>query len=675
MAMLLNGRRTSSYREIRDIPIDAISRLEVLPEEAALAYGYRADQRVVNLVLKPDFRSTAGQLRGTVAGDRGYSGGAADATGLTIDDDARTSINVRAESGSGSGVGIPTERLSPKEGVGADPVAGALSGTRREARAGFTLHRRIDAVGATGNLEVGHSDGRARGDFEQAPAQRSIRKTTQDEVHAGVVLDANAGRWYWSVVANADASRDRIDNDASGRRGGDRARSRLRSGDVDATANGPLFPVAAGEATVAIGAGAKTLRLDSDRHRGGVSSGRSLGRDSGDVSVSFDLPVSRRGSGFASLGNLAFNGNAQVQRLSDFGTLKAIGAGLYWSPVPRLDLIASWTREQAAPTLQQLGEPALETSGVRLLDFTSGQSLTATVVSGGNPHLQADRRNVVKFGANWKPLQDSDFRLRADYVRARLSNPISDLTASAPVFEAAFPERFVRDAGGALIAADFRPVNFASARRDLLRLGFDVSVRLGAEAEEDAPAEDAMPAPMQIANGPQPVRTLFSPSDGGRVWFSLTDTIALTDRATVRDGLTLDYLRGDAVGHSGGRPRHDLEARMGYYDNGRGAVLSTHWRSATRVATAGSGELRFSPYTTLDLRLFANLDQRIGLISKYPWLEGVSIHLEATNLLDARPRVRDRSGLAPLAFPPDSQESAGRAIGIVLRKGGGGIGG
>ena len=43
---------------MRDIPTEAIERVEILPEEVALKYGYRADQRVVNIVLRERFRST-----------------------------------------------------------------------------------------------------------------------------------------------------------------------------------------------------------------------------------------------------------------------------------------------------------------------------------------------------------------------------------------------------------------------------------------------------------------------------------------------------------------------------------------------------------------------------------------------------------------------------------------
>lgn len=63
--LLVNGRRISGFREIQGIPPEAIERMEILPEEVALEYGYRADQRVVNFVLKSDFRSTTAELRGS----------------------------------------------------------------------------------------------------------------------------------------------------------------------------------------------------------------------------------------------------------------------------------------------------------------------------------------------------------------------------------------------------------------------------------------------------------------------------------------------------------------------------------------------------------------------------------------------------------------------------------
>jgi hypothetical protein len=55
--ILLNGQRISGFGEIRELPPEAIERVDILPEEAALNYGYRPDQRVINIVLKENFRA------------------------------------------------------------------------------------------------------------------------------------------------------------------------------------------------------------------------------------------------------------------------------------------------------------------------------------------------------------------------------------------------------------------------------------------------------------------------------------------------------------------------------------------------------------------------------------------------------------------------------------------
>ncbi len=60
--VLLNGRRTSGFQEIRNIPFEAIERTDILPETVALTYGYSADQRVVNIVLKAAFRQATAEL-------------------------------------------------------------------------------------------------------------------------------------------------------------------------------------------------------------------------------------------------------------------------------------------------------------------------------------------------------------------------------------------------------------------------------------------------------------------------------------------------------------------------------------------------------------------------------------------------------------------------------------
>ena len=93
--VLLNGQRIGGFGEIRDLPPEAIERVDILPEEVALSYGYRADQRVVNIVLKENFRSITvqGALGFATAG--GQSTYDANGTILRISRESRWNIDAR----------------------------------------------------------------------------------------------------------------------------------------------------------------------------------------------------------------------------------------------------------------------------------------------------------------------------------------------------------------------------------------------------------------------------------------------------------------------------------------------------------------------------------------------------------------------------------------------------
>jgi hypothetical protein len=423
------------------------------------------------------------------------------------------------------------------------------------------------------------------------------------------------------------------------------------------------------------------------------------------------------------------NGNAEVDQLSDFGTLTTIGAGANWSPVDRLNFITSWTREEGPPTINQLGDPVLDTPGTRIFDFTTGQTVLVDAITGGNPNLEADRRNVVKLGANWQPFEKADLRLRGEYVHQTIARPISNLTVS-PTIEQAFPERFVRDTSGdcspdgsdgpicPLVSVNLTPVNFESSRRDTLRIGFDFSKPLkshqpsqavmqqmraqfigrgsartpgGTAAQPNAPASAAPQGTASPEGGAPPSAATsgesrtggfggfggrggrgggrFGGGSRGRLTFSLTDTVTFVDKVKIGPGLPeIDYLHGDAAGQSGGTPRHTVQAQAGYFNNGLGARLTGNLRSGTTVDTLTGDNLHFSPLATLDLRLFANPGDIPEVAVKHPWLRGTQVQLQVNNLFNSRPRVHDASGAVPQSFQPDLLDPLGRTIMISFRK-------
>ena len=695
---LLNGQRISSFRELRDIPTEAIQRVEILPEEVALKYGYRADQRVVNIVLRQRFRSTVADLRGNATTEGGFLGAGGDVTRLTIQRNGRTTLNAHAE---GNGMLTEAERdiVLDEDATVDDREFRSLVGSRRQLRGSATINRLVlDTVSGTLNTELEHVSGHSLIGVHETLTEPLDRDTTGDSGHAGGALIWDKAGWHLNVTGNADLARNAtksdIDDPALPR---DRAESTAASGDLTATANGNLFKLPAGDASTTVRVGTSTFHLDSEDRRDGVESSNSLSRTIGNGALNLDLPVSRRNRDFSALGNLTLNANAEIEQLSDFGTLTTLGAGANWSPFDRMNLIGSWTREEGAPTINQLGDPVIETPDSRIFDFTTGETVLVTATTGGNPDLLADKRKVFKIGGNWQPLKDTDLSLRADYVHTTTDRPISSITAS-PEIEAAFPDRFVRDSSGQLISVDLRPVNFDRGRRDTLQLGLSFSKPLKSRrpsqsvidqmrAQFGGPrrgGQDGGPAP-----GPPPEGSArpeggggfragrgfgggggpFGGGNRGRLQFSLTDTITLVDKVMIAPGvLELDYLRGDAIGQTGGRPRHEVEAQGGWSNNGLAARLSADWRSGTNVDSLFGEDLRFSPLATFDLRLFANLGEQPGLVLKNPWLRGSSVRLEVNNLLDAKPKVRDTSGNVPNNYQPDLLDPLGRTIMISFRK-------
>jgi hypothetical protein len=717
--LLLNGQRISSFREMRDIPTEAIQRVEILPEEVALKYGYRADQKVVNIVLRQRFRSTVAQLGGTVATEGGYGAATGDLTRLMIQRNGRTQLNLHA---TGNTMLTENERDIRLGGTGneADALrARSLIGTKRDVRGSAIFNRQVlGNVSATVNAELEHNEGRSLIGLGDILLEPLARNTKSDSAHLGTTLNWDKAQWRWNVTGNADWERDvtgtERDRLAFSR---DRAIETTTSGDLTATTNGNLFKVPAGNASTTLRVGASAVHLDSDRRAMGVTSANSLGRTTGTVSVSLDLPISRRGRDFSALGNLTLNGNAEVDQLSDFGTLTKLGAGANWSPVDRLNFVTSWTREEGPPTINQLGDPLLSTPQTRIFDFVTGQTVFATVTTGGNPNLQHDRRTVWKLGGYWQPFEKTDLRLRADYVHQRMANAIANL-AVTPELEAAFPNRFVRCQAptdtdppctpGRLISADLRPVNFDRSQTDTLRIGFDFSKPLKSKRPSPAVLEQLRrqfgfgsrggqagqqggpPAGPPPEGGGPPAGGgadgggvgnrgfggrggggggFFGGPNRGRLQFSLTDTITFVDKVTIRPGgPVLDYLHGDAAGQTGGTPRHQVQAQAGWSNNGWGVRAGANWRSATDVTTATGDDLHFSSYGTFDLRLFANLGEQPELTLEHPWLRGSSLRVEVTNIFNARPRVHDAFGNVPLNYQPDLLNPLGRTVMISFRK-------
>ncbi|MFN7129771.1 MAG: TonB-dependent receptor plug domain-containing protein, partial [Brevundimonas sp.] len=535
---LVNGRRISGFREIRGIPPEAIERFDVLPEETALSYGYSANQRVVNIVLKADFRSLTASVNVSRSDQGGRTTTASENNLLKIAGADRWSLDINGDS---SNALYETERNIDRSASNTVDSAGD-NGERNAYRtllpraaeasvAGTYKHDLNDKVGMTlsGSLEDSSSrsylglpgftlnlpennpwsaGGDATSLYRYVDLPDALtRQTNTRAAELGTVFDGYLGDWRWTATGEYS----RTETDTTTGRGvsetalqdaimagdttvnpygdlssavttvaRDTANSISQSAEAELVLNGTAWELPAGGVTTTFKVGAEHQSLDSESVRSGVSTDRSQSRDLGSLQANFDLPISSVDRGvLPKIGDLSANMNLAYQELSDFGGVSTVGAGLNWSPVERLSLSANYSNEGKAPTIQQLNDPTISTPNTAVFDYSTGQTVEVTQVTGGDPNLKAEDRRILKLGVNWQPFSATDFRLNLAYTRTEAEDEISSFPAITPDLEAALPDRFVRDADGNLVSIDARALNFSSRKQQDVQWGFNFSKPFG----------------------------------------------------------------------------------------------------------------------------------------------------------------------------------------------------
>lgn len=829
--VLLNGRRISGFAEIRDIPTEAIMRVDILPEEAALAYGYAADQRVVNFVLRRRFRAITVDAGGGGPTAGGQTNASGELNRIQILGDNRINLVLKAQASSAITAderdvdnlvsGQPYDLIGnitgATRGGEIDPALSAIAG-RPVTVAGLPVSAvngqpltlaglastagvvNVSDVGryrtlvpetrtVTGNAVLARTlpndfRGTLTANFSASRSESlrglpgasltvadanpfspfaadttlnryvtafgPLQQTTDSwSGQIGGSLNKDLSKWRLSLTGAYDHADSFTTSDVGmdigalqsavnagtvspyapwapgliSARAGNKASSISDGFNIQGVAAGPAFDVPAGPVRTTIKVGEAASWLSSDTLRLGVERDADLSRNTVSAQGSVDIPLtSRKNDVLPVLGDLSLNANAAVNELSDFGTLTTVGFGANWKPITGLSFILSHTRDEGAPTMSQLGGPQVTTEAARVFDYVTGKTVEVLRIDGGNAALTGDERNVTKLGVTWKPISSQDLTVSANYVYSKIDNPISTFPAVTAEIQAAFPERFTRNAAGDLIQIDYRPVNFAQTKQESLRWGINYSRPWGPQppprqfgqrpqAQGGQTQGTAAATPGERPEGPAPDTTAPSAPPGGepqpgvqaqtgagfgdaprfgpggppgggrgfgpggmagRMQFAIYHTVHFQDEILVRDGgPVFDLLNGSAAGSGGGQPRHEVQAQAGLSRNGLGARLSASWQSATTVDAPPSspvGDLHFGDIATVDLRLFANLGANRALVAKQPFLRGSRVTLAVTNIFDARQKVRDATGATPAGYRADELNPTGRVVSLSFRK-------
>lgn len=671
--ILINGRRIGGFGEVRNLPPEAIAKVEIFPEEVALQYGYSADERVVNMVLKPNFRQVAVEAEGGVPTQGGRFQSEVEGSFLAIGENGRVNVNAGWEQS--------TMLTENERGLG--PATRSLLPESDTYLIDATIQRSLNKVtDASINLRLDQTDSlsflgpiAAGGDVPLERDSRSRNLTTTASVNGML------GDWRWSLSGNyGDADQRTFTDRVTGAR--DRFDSSQQSFGGSANLSGTVTEGWAGPIRLSMTGSYSGLRFDSQSERSDLITTTDLGRDTPSVFGSLTLPLLDPEYEVGNIGRMSLTLSGQVANPSDFEALKSWGASLNWGVTDNLSLIASFNNDEAAPGIQQLGAAPLVTPGVTYYDFATGQTVEITTTTGGNPFLLAEQRRDLKLGLNWEVPMVEGLRLSVNYNRNKSNDTANSLPLLTPEIEAAFPGRVTRDANGVLIALDQRPVNFDQVENSQIRWGLNFGKSFGQPDQAGRPGggPGAGAAGPRGAGGPRmggrggrggggPGAMFGGGPQGGRWSVSLYHTYKLTDTILIRPGVPeLDLLDGSATGSGGGSNRHLLELDGGLFYKGLGFRLSGKYDSGSTVTGGTAGDLNFGDLATFNLRFFADLNQVPKLTEKLPFLKGSRLRLSIDNLFDAQRKITDANGVVPLNYQPGYIDPLGRYIELEWRK-------
>ncbi|NVE94572.1 TonB-dependent receptor [Altererythrobacter lutimaris] len=628
-AILVNGLRISSFRELRSYPPEAIAKVEVMPEEVAQRFGFPPDRRVVNIILKENYNSREVELEWEGPSDGGYAAREVEFTYLKFDQGNRLNFNaeindrtllteaerdVDQTDGSESTVVGDPDPARFRSLVGDQTQAEAtLNWTTSDPDNGSLLtlngtYERSESRSLSGLNSVLLTDGIGNTQFRTFGADTPLeRRTDSDNFSVGLTHSRRLGGWQMTATSNGTATDTTtlIDQPFDTQTLEDaallgtlaldgvlpesleldveRATNRTLRSDNQITLNGNPILLPAGEVSVTLDAGFDWLQIKSSDTR--TLQETKLDRSRFEAGANVAIPIADRGGAWGAIGGLTLNFSGGIEELSDFGTLTDASAGFTWVPASGLTLTGTYILTQVAPSLTQLGSPVIETLNVPVFDLINGETVLVTLTSGGNANLRDEQQRDWKFGANWElPFWDNT-RLNVEYVRNTSEDVTSGFPALTQAIEDAFPDRVTRDGNGQLVALDQRFVTYEETRSERLVFGLTTRGSFGAAAPRGGPPPGAGGPPGRPtgAGGPPPGASGQGPSAEQRERF-----MAMRARICADDGLEVLTRFAEAVARG-----EDLSAEFPDFDAERASQMVERFlREDDTVDTERLGQFR-----------------------------------------------------------------------------------
>lgn len=522
--LLVNGRRVADFSEIRAIPVRAIRRVEVYPEDVALRYGFPADQKVVNLILFGKF---------SITGITGGIGQSADAERETydvvldstkIDTNGRSVYSFDAQKASG----VSEEDLGLSLSPGGIPSIRSILPETETYRFSGAIGRTVGRLGEQGYATLGVD---AQSETSQSILSRAstgaqlARDYEATKAKASVTLEGIVKDRRWNTIVSAYSEDEATRTDRADGRARDRTNQQLKGASFDGTLAGPVPGLPAGTGAFNVRTQASTEKLESDYQRGLQAGAEDIDRTKLELSGSFTIPLASRKTAGNPLGDVSLTLNGALASSSDFGGSGGWGTGLNWSPNTELQITTRYSTSEKLPTLEQLGGPQTNIPSASVYDARTGQSVRLDETRGGNGTLLPEQQRDFILGATFAPLQIEGLNLSLTYARNKTEDYIGSIGVNTRAAETAFSSRYQRTSAGTLIGQDTRALNLGDRETETLSFGLSYSRNFGQapqflrdivakvqKAQEENPDATTLPGGLPPGITPPPG---FKPPPGG----------------------------------------------------------------------------------------------------------------------------------------------------------------
>jgi len=672
--ILLNGEQIADRIEIEGLPPEAILRIDLFPEEAALRFGRPGNQRVINIIIRSNFQAITANSFYNIATDGGVSEVGVEANVARTLPNYRWNVTGKA---SHSDSLVEAER-NIQSGFGQFRT---IQPAKEEFELGGSYSRAFEGAEATVTARFTRTYDRERVGISTAPSMTLRSNSRSQSFVASALVDGELGRWNWSLSANTGMVTARTLTEIPQASSTSQLTNSTLSEDSYVSSEllfyGTIANLPSGPISLSFLLRGEGEIVDTRSEFNRVTNAFELGRKSAQGRVSLEVPVINRGIGsLGAIGDLSFNAAGELTTLSTFQPLESWEVGGRWALFRSLAFTSSLSQTQSAPDIQTVGSPRLIIPNVPLFDFGNGQSITVEQISGGNPELLPSERRQLRLSASLRPIPTEDLALTASYLRSRTRNMIGNLATSTSDFQAAFPERFIRDASGNLRTVDTRPLNLMRADREEFQWGISFLKRLQSETGGGRAVDSAVgEASFEVSEIGFDLRRLpgSQPSPPRNLQFTLSHTVHLTDRVMIRSGLPfVDFLNGSPLGPRGGRSRHEIEAQISYYASGIGTRLSATWQSGSTIFASSlrnsPTRLTYSSNFDVDVRIFADFEHQPDVLRRLPWLANTRLSFEINNLFNDRLNVENENGNTPHALQSAFLDPVGPTVQISLRK-------